>query len=236
MTSNCGVYEIVNVINGKRYIGSAVDLERRRKEHLYALLKNKHKNTHLQLEFNECGQTVFQFRVLLYCDPANRPLYEQSCLDGLKPEYNLAKFAFASMQGRRHTDESKAKMSKAAMGNQRALGYRYTEEQLRKKSEVMMGDKNPHFGVSCTEEQKQVLCARMTGNKNPFFGVSHTEETKRKMSEAKTGEQNPFFGKHHSEEHKRKMSESQIGRVFSDETKQKMSEAAKRRRCLQIAS
>ena len=30
-----GVYEIVNIITGDCYIGSTVDLERRRKEHFY---------------------------------------------------------------------------------------------------------------------------------------------------------------------------------------------------------
>jgi len=62
------------------------------------------------------------------------------------------------------------------------------------------------------------------GEDNPNFGKPRLDETKRKISVANSGKNNPNFGKPTSEETKRKISESQIGKIISDKTKQKMSE------------
>lgn len=43
-----GIYQIYNPINNKRYIGSSINVERRLKEHLRNLEKNRHCNDHLQ--------------------------------------------------------------------------------------------------------------------------------------------------------------------------------------------
>lgn len=44
----CGVYKIINTINGKIYIGSSKDIDRRWSEHVRALELNAHINPHLQ--------------------------------------------------------------------------------------------------------------------------------------------------------------------------------------------
>ena len=44
-----GIYIIRNTVNGKIYIGSAVNLEKRLYEHFWALRKNKHINKYLSL-------------------------------------------------------------------------------------------------------------------------------------------------------------------------------------------
>jgi predicted GIY-YIG superfamily endonuclease len=42
-----GVYGIVNLVNGKVYIGSSVDLSRREGEHFRLLRGGYHRNTYL---------------------------------------------------------------------------------------------------------------------------------------------------------------------------------------------
>ena len=54
-----------------------------------------------------------------------------------------------------------------------------------------------------------------------------SDDAKNKMSEAKKGENNPNYGKHFSEEHKNKLSEALKGIKFSEEHKNKLSEAKK---------
>lgn len=55
------IYHIINKIDGKRYIGQTIDIERRRKTHLNRLRKNKHPNIQLQQAWNEWGEESFMF-------------------------------------------------------------------------------------------------------------------------------------------------------------------------------
>jgi len=42
-----GIYKITNLDNGKMYVGQAVDINRRWKDHKRLLNKNQHGNSHL---------------------------------------------------------------------------------------------------------------------------------------------------------------------------------------------
>ncbi len=77
-------------------------------------------------------------------------------------------------------------------------------------------------------------------------GTHHSKETKERMSESRSGEKHPFYGKHHSEETKEKLriarakqvwtkeenesrSKKLKGRIFSEESKDKMRQHALKR-------
>ena len=53
---NTGIYAIENLLNGKIYVGSSMNLNRRKAQHLYALRNNCHHNSHLQSAFNKHGE------------------------------------------------------------------------------------------------------------------------------------------------------------------------------------
>ncbi|MHA1342378.1 MAG: GIY-YIG nuclease family protein [Promethearchaeota archaeon] len=65
---NSGIYQILNKINNKIYIGSAVDLKQRKNSHFNTLDKNKHWNKYLQRSYNKYGKENFKFQILLYCN------------------------------------------------------------------------------------------------------------------------------------------------------------------------
>ena len=62
-----GIYCILNLINGKRYVGSSVDIKARWARHKYNLKKNKHPNKHLQAAWNKCGKNSFVFEIQELC-------------------------------------------------------------------------------------------------------------------------------------------------------------------------
>lgn len=63
-----GVYKILNITNGKYYIGSTkMKVRLRLNHHMQALRNNRHKNTHLQRAWNKYGEDSFSFIILENC-------------------------------------------------------------------------------------------------------------------------------------------------------------------------
>lgn len=59
-----GIYKIINVANNKFYVGSAVDLKRRKMRHYAELRHGKHNNRHLQAAWVKYGEQAFVFVVV----------------------------------------------------------------------------------------------------------------------------------------------------------------------------
>ena len=76
-----GIYQIRNLLNNNFYIGSAINLKRRKYEHLYDLNTNRHHNIELQRGFNKYGKNNFSFEILEFCKSEERYKIEQYWLD-----------------------------------------------------------------------------------------------------------------------------------------------------------
>ena len=180
-----GVYEILNTTNGKRYVGSAVDLKRRKIEHWRDLRGNYHPNRYLQNSWNKYSEECFKFSVLEYWEPEFLISFEQWWMNMLCAEYNIAPVASSNL-GCNHTDETKSKMSAAHKGKpNNCLGRKLTDEHKANMSAAMMGRK-------LTAETKAKISASKMGRK-------HTAETKAKISAAQ-------IGRTFTDEHKAKIS------------------------------
>ena len=68
MSKVCGIYSITNTENGKRYIGSSVNIPKRWNLHRWRLDKGEHHSPHLQNSWKKRGAEAFKFEVLLKCD------------------------------------------------------------------------------------------------------------------------------------------------------------------------
>ena len=194
MIRQAGVYEIVNTVNGKRYIGSSVCLKTRWKDHRVKLRGGRHGNVKLQRAWNKHGPEAFEFHILLVCSRANTIMYEQRCLDTLAPEYNIAKDAVAPMLGMKFSDAHKAKIGAASRSRVRS------PETLARMSQAQLGKKRAPF----TPEHRANMGKANLG-KQKFLGRKHTEETRARMSAAQTG-------KVFTAEHLANMSKAQTGR------------------------
>lgn len=142
-----GIYRWVNLVNGKRCVGSSVDLQRRLGEYLNPirlaaeLLRGESIIYRALLKY---GYSNFTFEVLEFVNidgalsneerDALLLSREQYYIDLLNPEYNILKMA-GSNRGHKMSEETRAKMSAAKKGQpSHRKGGSFGEETRAKMS------------------------------------------------------------------------------------------------------
>lgn len=103
-----GVYEIKNIINSKKYIGSTTMSFSKRLEHHRCLLRNgTHKNKHLQRAWDKYGEDNFEFNILEVVDKCCTLTVEQTYLDDCKDCYNINPLATGTPDMSKETIEKR---------------------------------------------------------------------------------------------------------------------------------
>lgn len=116
-----GIYSITNIINKKIYIGSALFILKRWRDHRSKLNLKKHHNPHLQSAWNQYGESNFKFEVVEYCDTSQLINLEKHYIDQYDSKnringYNVndPEFGFLGIQ---HTDKTKQILSLQKLGS-----------------------------------------------------------------------------------------------------------------------
>jgi len=188
-----GVYEIINLNNNKKYIGSTKNLYSRYKQHLEGLLKNEHDNPHLQGSFNKYGIDTFIFKIIVFCEKFETRRIEQYLINKNNFDllYNISKNTTSFWEGCHHSEESKNKIREARLNFHFLRGKTY-EEYYGKEKALLLKTKINHPGIL-----------------NGMYGRKHSKKSKNKMSTSSIGN-----GKNipKTKEHKIKISLSNKGK------------------------
>lgn len=247
MTS--GVYMIKNMKSGKFYIGSSVNIEKRFIIHKHYLRQNKHPNPKLQYSWNKHGEEHFIFNIIEVTNPEQAMEREQFWIDNtscINIGYNIAEIASAPMLGKRHSEESRKKMSEALKGKKKSkehieimsknrIGKKASQEskermrlaqlkrgptsdETRRKLSEASKNRPP-----CSEETKLKISVAAKNRKPP------SEETRLKWSIALKGNKNGL-GHKWSKEDKEKMSQRMAGNTICLGRKQSKEHAEKSRK------
>jgi group I intron endonuclease len=80
-----GVYAIICLPTGKRYIGSSIDAPARMNFHKGSLRSGKHRNLKMQRAWAKYGERAFKFKIILVCSVDNLCFYEQLLVDFYRP-------------------------------------------------------------------------------------------------------------------------------------------------------
>jgi len=196
----CGVYEIVNTINKKRYVGSSVNIKRRWQTHKSKLRKGIHENEHLQRAWNKYGENCFEFHILRTTERGEHLRLENELLATGNYEYNIGTKVGAAMLGRNHTEETK-----------------------RKISALHSGENHPMYGKHLPKITRDKISASNKGKRR-------SEKSRKRLSESKSGKNHPLYGKHLSESHRKKLSIAHSGNnayqwiSFTDDELKQMNE------------
>jgi len=174
-----GIYKILNIVTEKFYIGSAVNLKVRIKDHKYKLRHNRHCNILLQSSWNLHGEEAFVYEIIEYCDKEKLIEREQYWLDKTQCYennygYNINKTA-NSMLGYKHTKETKQKFRNRII----------SEEQKQKLRTARLGMKST---VETRTKQSLALKGKMTSEHKAIIIVSNkTPQARENKRLAKLG-------------------------------------------------
>jgi group I intron endonuclease len=151
-----GIYKIINKVNNKIYIGSSINLFKRKKEHFWALTRGNHHNIILQNSHNKHGLASFAFVIIERCSPEELIPREQHWIDTLCPNYNLSPTAGNTL-GFKHSEKTKEKIGNVHRGKV------MSEESRRKMSISTSGGLNPNFEKPMSLEQRKKISIASTG-------------------------------------------------------------------------
>lgn len=163
-----GIYAIKSTNCDKWYIGSAVDLRKRCRDHSNELKKGIHKNNRLQNFYNKYGDGCLIFEILMYCPKDILIRMEQWYIDRRNNYFNISKTAGSTL-GVACAEETKEKIRKANTG--------------RKLSPEMVTKCTAHFkGIKLSLEHRKKIGKSQKNN----------VEAMQKKREARLGEKCPF--------------------------------------------
>ncbi len=215
-----GVYGIVNLKDGKRYVGSAArGFGVRWRQHRHLLRCGRHHSRHLQRAWNRDGEAAFEFAVLLVCDVDDCVRMEQVYIDTFNSAndefgYNIEHVAGSSL-GVKRSAETKKRI------RQSKRGQVLSQEARQTISDALRGRK-----------RSPETCAKMSAAK---IGRRLTPEHVAKMSASKRGvRRSPeaiaksaagLRGRPQTAEHRAKIAAAHRGKKHSPETIRKLSES-----------
>lgn len=133
-----GIYQWVNLSNGKTYVGSSVNLTRRFKTYYsvyYLEYEGKNNNSLIYKALLKYGYSGFRLEILEYCESEVIIEREQYYIDLLKPKYNILKYA-RSLKGFKHSETTIERMREIKINNKR---IRTEEEILKQVNSLLKG-------------------------------------------------------------------------------------------------
>lgn len=168
-----GIYKILNTLTGDFYIGSSKRIEKRWKEHVNDLTKNKHCNPILQRAWNKYKKENFVFELIIECPPEKLLDIEDSFLEQL-PKYNIATKASGGDKFTNHPNRTEIlkKMSRANSGsnNPNYQGKHVTSEW--KVKQAISNSKVPIKLINSLTKEEHVFISSKEAAK--FVGCSHS--------------------------------------------------------------
>lgn len=188
------IYLRPNLINGKKYVGQATNLEVRQRT--WNNLNIPYAGKAINAARAKYGIDNFGFEILKECEDEELDYWEKYYIKELNTKvpygYNMTDGGEASwVKGKHLSEEWKRKIGEGNKGKKRST------EAKRKWSEA-------HKGKHLSEEHKKKISISV---KKSLSSI----ETRIKMSESRKGEKHWLYGKHHTEETRKKLSEAKKG-------------------------
>lgn len=138
----CGIYQILNTKNNKRYIGLSKHCQYRFSQHKRELNHNRHSNEHLQAAWNKYGSDAFEFSVIEEVSQQQLP----------KREKYWIKFYDSFLNGYNQS-----------LGGDGTVEAEFSNQRNQKISKALSNRKRPEISGSNAFNALRIVCLN-TGN------------------------------------------------------------------------
>lgn len=193
---------IFNKVKWRLYVGSCATFKKRWYQHSQSLKSGKHANKFLQADFNQCGETAFEFHVLEAMPGSTkqeRTAREQHWLDihfdngnqcyNLRKDSADSRAACKDKKARKKrgpfSEEHRKKISAgllAAVTDESREAARQRALSLGLKPPVQLGNKH-RVGKTLSQDHRAAISAAHIGKKHAL-GYKHTNEAREKIATA----------------------------------------------------
>lgn len=164
-----GIYCIKNLFDNKIYIGSSIDINKRKTQHFSALRNNRHHSNYLQRSFNKYKEENFCFFILEECLNSLLLVREQHFIDILNPRYNICKIAGNSLGTKRNEEArknisigQKKRFQKESAWNK---GLPKTLEQIESHRLKILGKPSKKKGMTLSKQSCENISKGLIGRK-----------------------------------------------------------------------
>lgn len=235
-----GIYKLTSKLSNKIYIGKAINLYKRLREHKNSETQKSNNKFYIRNSIQKYGWDSFDVEILEIIEGFDktkdnnellvRESYYIDLFDSTNLEigYNICKSS-NDRTGLKHSEETKLKMSLASKGKPKS------KEAVEKMRQSKLGKpRKPHSKETIEKTNQTKRLNKLLGKpRKPF-----SEESRKKMSEAQKGRKmseearqkmsDSSKGKPKSKGHVEKMRQVNLGKKHSEETKEKMRQAHQR--------
>ncbi len=231
----CGIYAIINWVNGKMYIGKTTNMQKRWREHKSSLNREnyKHENKQLIRAWQKYGENNFTCELLEECSMELLNEREKYWIKELKTYGHKGKYGYNSYPGgqgfgygednpnfgKHISDEKKKKLSMLFSGRP---GTKHTEEtkkimSIKVKERYKDKSKTPLYGK--INADSPIYGIKRSNSSSQYIGVFWEKRRKRWVSRITFNGKMKWLGYFTSEEDAARAYDKKATELFGDKAK-----------------
>jgi group I intron endonuclease len=190
-----GIYRIIHIASGKPYIGSAMNLRKRRNGHFQDLRHGTHHSITLQRAWNKYGPDAFAFEILeLVLVPELLTSREQYYFSKFRPfgsrGFNIARVAGSTLGMPAPNRDRKMTPEQLERHRLARIGKKASEETKRRMGDARRGRKHSlearrKIGLGSLGKKKSAEAIEK--RRQSMQGYRHSQETRAKISASSAG-------------------------------------------------